>query len=361
MRIAVIALFWAVLLAVLYVVRRRRSVVFWPLLALSLMLLFNLIFTPQFYKLELRPAEYPLFGLNIPRLYGVPIDIINHASKVGILAIGMTLVIAVGGIDLSVGAVMAIAGAMMAAMSKELGYSPAQCIAAALAVGIVCGIWNGFLVAVMAIPPMVATLILMVAGRGIAQLITDGQIIIFNNPVLTFIGNGFILIPFPFILMLLMFALTRFLTGTTAVGYMIESVGDNEVAARRAGLNARLIKFLVYVFCGLCAAVAGLVHTANIRSADANNIGLNLELDAIMAVVIGGAAMTGGRFYLASSVVGALLIQTLTTTMYAKDVSPVVAPLFKAVVVLAVVMLQSDRMRRFMPVLRLMIWKGTRG
>ncbi len=348
MRIAIIAAFWIVLLAVLYVMRRRKSVVFWPLLALALMLLFNLFFTPQFYRLELRPAEYPVFGLHIPRLYGVPVDIINHASKVGILAIGMTLVIAVGGIDLSVGAIMAIAGAMMATMSVQLGYSPAQCIAAALVVGAICGVWNGFLVAIMGIPPMVATLILMVAGRGVAQLITDGQIIIFDNPILTFIGNGFILIPFPFILMILMFLLTRFLTGTTAVGYMIEAVGDNEVAASRAGLSARLIKFLVYVFCGLCAAVAGLVQTANIRSADANNIGLNLELDAIMSVVIGGTAMTGGRFYLASSVVGAILIQTLTTTMYAKDVSPVVAPVPKALVILAVCLLQSDRVKRYL-------------
>ncbi len=129
---------------------------------------------------------------------------------------------------------------------------------------------------------------------------------------------------------------------------MIEAVGDNEVAASRAGLSARLIKFLVYVFCGLCAAVAGLVQTANIRSADANNIGLNLELDAIMSVVIGGTAMTGGRFYLASSVVGAILIQTLTTTMYAKDVSPVVAPVPKALVILAVCLLQSDRVKRYL-------------
>lgn len=335
-RILAIAVFWAILLAVLYVMRRRRNTAFWPLLALSGLLLFNLVYTPQFFQVEMREGH----------LYGVPIDVINHASKVGILSLGMTLVIAVGGIDLSVGAIMAIAGATVACLSVQMNMPPAYCILAALGIGVIAGMWNGFLVAVMGIPPMVATLILMVAGRGVAQLITDGQIIIFDNPVLTFIGNGFVLIPFPFILMLIMFAVTYFLTRATAVGFMIESVGDNEVAASRAGLSARSIKFLVYVFCGLCAAVAGLVQTSNIRSADANNIGLYLELDAIMSVVIGGTAMTGGRFYLASSVIGAVLIQALTTTMYAKDVSPVVAPVPKALVILAVCLLQSERVRR---------------
>lgn len=338
MRPVVIALFWLVMLALLYWARNRRSVVFWPLLALSCLLLFNLFFTPQFYQLEMRDGH----------LYGVPIDIINHASKVGILALGMTLVIATGGIDLSVGAVMAIAGAMMATMSTQLNYAPAYCVPAALALGVAAGMWNGFLVAVMGIPPMVATLILMVAGRGVAQLITDGQIIIFNNPALNFIGNGFILIPFPFILMLLLFAATRVFTRATAVGFLVEAVGDNEIASSRAGVSSRLIKFLVYTFCGLCAAIAGLVATSNIRSADANNIGLNLELDAIMSVVIGGTAMTGGRFFLASSVVGAVLIQALTTTMYAKDVSPVVAPVPKALVILAVCLLQSEKVKRFL-------------
>ncbi|MDR3211111.1 MAG: ABC transporter permease [Planctomycetota bacterium] len=346
MRIAGIIVFWLVALAFLYWTRRSRNVVFWPLLALACLLVFNLFFTPQFFRLELREGSF--FGLPVAQLYGVPIDVLNHASKVGILAVGMTLVIAVGGIDLSVGAVMAIAGAMMATLSVQLELSPAVCILAALGAGIIAGMWNGFLVAVMGIPPMVATLILMVAGRGVAQLITDGQIIIFNNPILTSIGNAFLLVPVPFLLMLVLLIVTWLATRVTAVGFLIEAVGDNEVATHRAGVSSQSIKFLVYVFCGFCAAIAGLVQTSNIRSADANNIGLRLELDAIMSVVIGGTAMTGGRFYLASSVVGALLIQALTTTMYAKDVSPVVAPVPKALVILAVCLLQSERVRRFL-------------
>jgi simple sugar transport system permease protein len=213
---------------------------------------------------------------------------------------------------------------------------------------VVAGIWNGFLVAIMGIQPSVATLILMVAGRGVAQLLTDGQIIIIKDPILTSIGNAFLLIPVPFLLLLLMLAATWAAARGSAVGFLIEVVGDNEVAAHRAGVSSRTIKFLVYVFSGFCASIAGLVQTSNIRSADANNIGLTLELDAIMAVVIGGTAMTGGRFHLASSVIGAVLIQTLTTTMYAKNVSPAFAPVPKAIVILLVCMLQSERVRRYL-------------
>jgi simple sugar transport system permease protein len=341
-----ILVFWAVLLIMLYLTRRRRSVVFWPLLALSGLLLFNLVSTEEFYNMELRRGSF--FGIQVPMLFGSMIDVLNLASKVGILAVGMTLVIAVGGIDLSVGAVMAIAGAMMATLSEQLGYTPAQCIVVALAAGVVCGAWNGFLVAIMDIPPMVATLILMVSGRGVAQLITNGQIINFKNPILTSIGNAYFFVPIPFLLMLSMMAITWIATRGTAVGFLIEAVGDNGVAASRAGVSLKRIKFLVYVFCGFCAAVAGLIATSNIRSADANNIGLGLELDAIMSVVIGGTAMTGGRFYLVSSVIGALLIQTLTTTMYANNVSPSVAPVPKAIVIIIVCLLQSERVRRYL-------------
>jgi ribose/xylose/arabinose/galactoside ABC-type transport system permease subunit len=122
-------------------------------------------------------------------------------------------------------------------------------------------------------------------------------------------------------------------------------VGDNETAAHHAGINARAVKFLAYTFCGLCAGLAGLVAASNIRCADSNNAGRFLELDAIIAVVVGGTALTGGRFYLVGSIVGALLVQTLTTTMYMRNVSPDVAPVPKALVVIAVCLLQSPVFR----------------
>jgi len=223
----------------------------------------------------------------------------------------------------------------------------AAVILAALGLSVVAGAWNGLLVGGFKVQPIVATLILMVAGRGIAQLITDGQIITFTDPRLVYVGNGHLLgLPFTVTIVAVMLALTALLTRGTAVGLFIEAVGDNEAASRYSGINARLVKFLTYVFCGLCAGMAGLVAASNIRAADSNHAGLFLELDAILAVVVGGTSLTGGRFYLVGAVVGALLIQTLTTTMYMRDVSSDIAPVPKAVFIILVCLLQSDTFRR---------------
>jgi simple sugar transport system permease protein len=266
-----------------------------------------------------------------------------------LLGLGMTLVIATGGVDLSVGAIMAIAGAVAAQAVVSHGQAPAAAISLALGVSLLLGAWNGALVAWIGIQPIVATLILMVAGRGIAQLITGGQIINFNQPALVYLGNGHLLgLPFTLSLVLVMLALTYGLTRGTALGMFIEAVGDNDVASRYAGVPARMVKFMAYVFAGFCAGLAGLVAASNIKSADANHAGLYLELDAILAVVVGGTALTGGRFYLLGSVVGALLIQTLTTTMYARNVSADIAPVPKALVIIAVCLLQSEVSRRYL-------------
>lgn len=330
-------LFWTVFGGVLVVAGKRRAKIFWPLLALGLLLLFNHCFTPGFFNLEIRNGY----------LYGSRIDILNQGAKVMLLALGMTLVIATGGVDLSVGAVMAIAGAVAAQLIVALGQTFGVALAGALAAGLMAGAWNGLLVAGFGVQPIIATLILMVAGRGVAQLITDGQIINFTHPHFVFLGNGHWLgLPFTFTLVLAMLALTYALTRGTAIGLFVESVGDNETASRYAGVNARTVKFLVYVFAGLCAGMAGLVACSNIKCADANHAGLYLELDAILAVVLGGTALTGGRYYLLGSIVGALLIQTLTTTMYARDVSPDIALVPKALVILLVCLLQSPAARQ---------------
>lgn len=329
-------LFWGVFAGLLFVVRRKPLL--WPLLALGLLLLFNQLFTPGFFDLKILDGH----------LYGTRIDILNHGAKVMLLALGMTLVIATGGVDLSVGAIMAIAGAVVAQLVVAQGVSAPAAIAAALGVSVLLGAWNGLLVAGIGIQPIVATLILMVAGRGIAQLITDGQIINFDHPALVYLGNGHLLgLPFTLTLVLVMLAATQLLTRRTALGLFIESVGDNDTASRFAGVNARLVKFMAYVFAGLCAGLAGLVAASNIKSADANHAGLYMELDAILAVVVGGTALTGGRFHLVGSVVGALLIQTLTTTMYARNVSADIAPVPKALVIIAVCLLQSEVSRRW--------------
>jgi galactofuranose transport system permease protein len=304
----------------------------WPVAGLALLLLFNLVFTPGFFHVEVRDG----------RLYGVLIDILNHGSKVMLLSLGMALVIATGGVDLSVGAVMAIAGAVAAQLINRAGTPFPMVIGAALGVAIIAGCWNGMLVGLFRIQPIVATLILMVSGRGIAQLITDGQIITFTDSRLTYIGNGgFAALPFPVLLSLGMLGVTALLTRKTATGLFIESVGDNQTASTYSGIRAGRVKFLVYAFSGLCAGLAGLVAASNIKCADSNHAGLFLELDAILAVVIGGTSLTGGRFFLTGSIVGALFIQTLTTTMYMRNVSADVAPVPKALAILIVCVLQS--------------------
>ena len=309
----------------------------WPVTGLALLLLFNLAFTEGFFRVEIRDG----------RLYGVLIDILNHGSKVMLLSLGMALVIATGGVDLSVGAVMAIAGAVAAQLINTEGIPFPVVIAGSLCIALVAGAWNGLLVGVFNVQPIVATLILMVAGRGVAQLITGGQIITFTDPLLTYIGNGSLLgLPFPVLLSLAMLAVTILITRKTAIGLFIETVGDNQRASLYAGVNGASVKFFVYVFSGFCAGLAGLVAASNIKCADANHAGLFLELDAILAVVVGGTALTGGRFYLAGALVGALFIQTLTTTMYMRNVSADVAPVPKAVAILAVCLLQSAPFRR---------------
>jgi simple sugar transport system permease protein len=186
----------------------------------------------------------------------------------------------------------------------------------------------------------------MVAGRGVAQLITDGQIITFTDKRLTYIGNGSLLgLPFPVLLSVGMLAVTVLLTRKTAIGLFIESVGDNQTASAYSGVHSGTVKFLVYTFSGLCAGLAGLVAASNIKCAEANHAGLFLELDAILAVVVGGTSLTGGRFYLAGAIVGALFIQTLTTTMYMRNVSADIAPVPKALAILAVCLLQSPLLR----------------
>jgi galactofuranose transport system permease protein len=309
----------------------------WPVTGLALLLLFNLAFTEGFFRVEVRDG----------RLYGVLIDILNHGSKVMLLSLGMALVIATGGVDLSVGAVMAITGAVAAQLINTEGIPFPVVIVASLCVALVAGAWNGLLVGAFNVQPIVATLILMVAGRGVAQLITGGQIITFTDPLLTYVGNGSLLgLPFPVLLSLAMLAVTILITRKTAIGLFIETVGDNQRASLYSGVNGASVKFFVYVFSGFCAGLAGLVAASNIKCADANHAGLFLELDAILAAVVGGTALTGGRFYLAGALVGALFIQTLTTTMYMRNVSADVAPVPKAIAILAVCLLQSAAFRR---------------
>lgn len=316
--------------------RFLHSPVAWPLGGLLVLIVFNAILRPDFLQVTLLDGH----------LFGVPVDILNQGARALVLALGMTLVIATGGVDLSVGSVMAVSGAV-AAMMLSHGYdSLALVLAAALASGLLAGLCNGLLVSRLGVQPIVATLILMVAGRGAAQLLTGGEVIIIKHRGFEYIGNGFLLaLPFSAVLASALFLISHFTLRRTAAGLFIEAVGDNPIASRFAGLATARIKCLVYVFAGFCAGLAGVMAAANIKAADSYRVGENMELDAIFAVVVGGTALTGGRFLLLGSFVGALLLQTLTQTMYYAGVPPAVAPVPKALLILAVCLLQSDRTR----------------
>jgi simple sugar transport system permease protein len=218
-------------------------------------------------------------------------------------------------------------------------------IGAALIVAIICGLWNGMLVAYMRIQPMVATLILMISGRGIAQLITNGLRVQITYRPYAFIGQGWIILPFSLYIVAILFTITWIMTRKTAIGMFIESVGINFKSSFFSGIDEKKIKLLVYTFCGFCAGIAGLVASSNIKTSDANNIGLTTELDAILAVVIGGTAMAGGRFSLLASMVGALVMQAITQSMYAIGVPAFALQAIKAIVVIFVILLYSDQVR----------------
>ncbi|GAB2841066.1 ABC transporter permease [Actinocorallia aurea] len=315
--------------------RLSGHALFWPVTVLVVMLLANVAFTPGFLSVHIRQGH----------LYGSVIDILLFGAPLILVALGMTMVIATGGIDLSVGATVAISGALACDLIAQ-GHGLPVAIGVAVGASLLLGLWNGLLVTRLGIQPIIATLILMVAGRGVAQLITGGQIITINDQGYKLIGGGYWLgLPFAIILVAVAFALTAVLTRRTALGLLIEAVGGNAEASRLTGIRAQGLIVLAYMFCGLCAGVAGLMISSNTLSADGNNAGLWIELDAILAVVLGGTALTGGRFTLAGTVLGALIIQTLDTTIYTAGIPPRTTLVFSAAVVTLVCLLQSPAFR----------------
>ncbi len=307
----------------------------WAIAAVVGLLAVNGLRDPAFLHLSL------LHG----KVFGSPVDILSEAARPMVVALGMTLVIATGGVDLSVGSVVAIAGAC-AALSLQAGASAGLAVAAAIGAGLAAGGINAILIAGLGIQPIVATLILMVAGRGVAQLIVGGQVIVISQASFEVLSTGTVVgVPIAPVLAAALFILAWIALRRTAAGLFIEAVGDNPTAGRFAGLSVGAIKSLAYVVCGGLAGFAGALAAANIRAADAYRAGENMELDAIFAAVIGGTALTGGRFSLIGSFCGALLLQTLATTLYHLGVPPAIAPVPKAILILAVCLAQSDSLR----------------
>ena len=300
-------------------------------IALAAVLLVNWALFPGFFTITWQDG----------RFFGSLIDVLNRGAPVAILAIGMTMVIATKGVDLSVGAVMAISGATAATLVTN-GVPAPTAVLAALATGLLCGLWNGILVTVLEIQPIIATLVLMVAGRGLAQLITEGYIVTFSDPLLIFIGTGsFLGFPMPVIIAAVLMVAATLIVRRTALGLLIEAVGVNRSAARFAGLKASTLLLIVYTFAGFCAAVSGLIVAGDIRGADANNAGLWLELDAILAVVIGGTSLMGGRFSIPMAVLGAMIIQAMNTGILISGFSPEFNLVVKSAVIIVILVLQS--------------------
>lgn len=314
---------------------------FWPAIALLIVLLACGIKSPGFLSITISDGH----------LFGQLVDVARNAATPLLLALGMCLVIATGGIDLSVGAVMAISLAVSLTWIDNSGNGAdpgvvAGALVLGLLVALLIGAFNAGMVTILNIQPFIATMILMVAGRGIAMLLTQGQITTVNSPPFKAIGAGhFLGIPMPIVIALLALGILALLVRGTAFGLMLESVGVNREAARLAGVPAAATTWVVYVLCAFLAGLAGIVYGAPTMAADANNIGLMKEMDAIMVVVLGGTRLDGGRFSLGGTVVGALILSALERAVVIFELPSQVTPLFKAIVLIIVCIAASPRLR----------------
>lgn len=326
-------------------VGRRRAITLlrrpqlWSVVVLLTLVAINAAVRPGFFAISIRRAA----------LYGPIPDIIRDAAPLMLVSLGMLLVIALRGLDLSVGAVLSVGGAVALAViagSPQPGSIGAVAlgICAGLGVGILLGAWNGMLVAAVGVQPIIATLVLMLAGRGLAMLITRGQVDTVVSPPYAWIAAGTVLgLPAPTFIAAAVVIAIAVLLRRSALGTMIESIGANPVASRMAGLRVRLLTGTVYAVSGLLAAGSGLIASSDIMSADASNAGLGIEVDAILAVVIGGTSLRGGRFSVGGTVLGVLTVQVLTSTVTYLGTSPATSPLFEGVIIIAVCLLQAPR------------------
>ena len=330
-----------------------RRQIFIPIAALLILAIFNLIADPSFYKVTL---GYNSVGN--PVLSGYLITILDYGSELAILAIGMTLVTAAsGGQDISVGAAIAISGSVILRVLCGTNSRPdtlqAPIIVAFLiscVVAMLFGAFNGALVAYFKIQPMVATLILYTAGRSIAAWINNNELPIVNDPSFAIFG-GFIPgipIPTPVFIAAACILVTVLVLKFTNLGLYTQAVGINESSSRLNGLNPAFIKFLTFVILGLCVAVAGLIKVSRLSSINYSVIAKDIEMDAILAVALGGNALGGGKFNMTASILGAFVIQFLTTTLYKFKVQSDALPAYKAVVVILLVVFSAPVVREKM-------------
>ncbi len=322
-----------------------------PIAAIIALAIFNLIVDPSFFKITL--------GTNSagnPVLSGYLITILDYGSELAILAIGMTLVTAAsGGQDISVGATIAIAGSVILRVLCGNNSRPdtlqAPIIVAflvACVVAMLFGAFNGILVAYFKIQPMVATLILFTAGRSIAAWINNNELPIISEPSFGYFGGYIpgIPIPTPFFIAMICVIVIMLVLKFTTLGLYTQAVGINGSSSRLNGINPQFIKFLTFVILGLCVAVAGLIKVSRLSTINYSVIAKDIEMDAILAVALGGNALSGGKFNMTASILGAYVIQFLTTTLYKMNVNSEALSAYKAVVVIVLVVLSTPVVRK---------------
>lgn len=325
--------------------------IFIPIVALLILVVFNLIVDPSFFKITLGHNS-----AGDPVLSGFLITILDNGSELAILAIGMTLVTAAtGGQDISVGATIAIAGSVilkvLCGSERQVDEVSAGMVIAAFliacVVSMIFGAFNGVLVAIFKIQPMVATLILYTAGRSIAAWINNNMLPVVNDDSFTYFG-GFIPgipIPTPFFIAMLCVIIMVLVLRFTNLGLYTQAVGINESSSRLNGINPVFIKFLSFVILGLCVAVVALIKVSRLSTINYSVIAKDIEMDAILAVALGGNALSGGKFNLGASILGAYVIQFLTTTLYKMEVSSSALPAYKAIVVIILVVISAPAVR----------------
>ena len=312
------------------------------LFLLIVMLLVNLIRTPTFFHMEIRNNLLTGF---------VPI-ILDQTAPLILVALGMTLVTAVsGGQDISVGSIMAISAAFCGLVLNGPIYRAEEfqnplwlAYIAGLLGGALCGAFNGFMVAILKVQPLIAALILFTAGRSIAKLITFSQTIYIMNPVYRYLGVQIPGIPIrtTIIVSIVVIVFVSLIVKKTSLGLNIESIGINSSASRLVGINSTRIKIVTFIFCGVLCAIAGMMWSSALQSVNADEIGRGIELDAILSVALGGTLLSGGKFSLAGTIIAAYTVQTITTSMFAMGVPADQLNVFKAVVVVIIIIVSSE-------------------
>lgn len=311
----------------------------WSVVALILLIAICTAYDHSF--LELR------WNNNTGGLSGPLITMLQESARYLMIATGMTLVVSTAGIDLSVGSVMAVSGAAAMQMLTS-GVNVWVAILLSLLIGLILGMINGLLVSVLGLQAFITTLITMLAGRGLAKVITSGQNTdagqVAGGAPLRWMANGFVLgIPVNFVIAVLIVAAVGLLLRKSALGMMIEAVGINKDASRMTGIKPKQILFLVYAISGLLAAVAGLFATASVMRVDVVKTGQDLEMYAILAVVIGGTSLLGGKFSLAGSALGAIIIAMIRKTIITLGIDSAATPAFFAIVVIAICVMQAPK------------------